>query len=356
MTTPSPSSSEFDFHLNRPGALIAALPAVLVFVPEFSLVLVTVNRGELGCVLRADLADDMTERVAHLVAVAATTGADAVIAVMVDDHSRDCRACDDRYRDLASVLDEAFAVEGIELYAAHVVDQVAAGGSWHCADNCGEQGWVDDPGASPLAAAAVLDGRRLYASRDELLAVIRPDPVAVDSMQRRLTLLAQRPGLPDSRPDAEVRRDIEAAMTAALQFAEGAAPGRAELARLAVGLADPRVRDTLYALAAGEYAERAEALWALLARTLPDPWRAEALVLLAFSAYARGDGPLAGVSLDAALQARPTHRMASMLDTALQSGMHPERIRDLAVTGYRLADQLGVQLPPRRKPWGRRAG
>ncbi|CQD22437.1 hypothetical protein BN970_05298 [Mycolicibacterium conceptionense] len=45
-----------------------------------------------------------------------------------------------------------------------------------------------------------------------------------------------------------------------------------------------------------------------------------------------------------------------MLDTALQSGMHPERIRDLAVTGYRLADQLGVQLPPRRKPWGRRAG
>ncbi|CQD22440.1 hypothetical protein BN970_05299 [Mycolicibacterium conceptionense] len=179
MTTPSPSSSEFDFHLNRPGALIAALPAVLGFVPEFSLVLVTVNRGELGCVLRADLADDMTERVAHLVAVAATTGPDAVIAVMVDDHSRDCRACDDRYRDLASVLDEAFAVEGIELYAAHVVDKVAVG--------------------LPTAGGAT----------------------------------------------------------------------------------------TLYALAAGEYAERAEALWALLARTLPDPWRAERLSLLAFRLRAR---------------------------------------------------------------------
>ncbi|MFV8164989.1 DUF4192 domain-containing protein [Mycobacterium sp. 134] len=355
MTTPSPSSPEFDFHLTRPGALIAALPAVLGFVPHRSLVLVTVDRGELGCVMRADLADDMTERVQHLVGLAAAAGVDAVIAVVVDGDSPDCRACDDRYRDLASMLDQALAADGIELYAAHVVDKVAAGGSWRCADGCGEHGRVDDPGASPLAAAAVLDGRRLYASRDELLQVIQPDPVANDAMRRPLALVTQRPGCPEARPDAEVRRDVEAAMTAALHVAEGGAPGVAELAQLAVGLADPRVRDTLYALAVGECADQAEALWALLARNLPDPWRVEALVLLAFSAYARGDGPLAGVSLDAALRARPTHRMAGMLDTALQSGMRPERIRELAVTGYRLAEQLGLRLPPRRT-WRRKAG
>ena len=33
----------------------------------------------------------------------------------------------------------------------------------------------------------------------------------------------------------------------------------------------------------------------------------------------------------------------------------PERIRELAVTGYRLAKRLGVRLPPRRA-FGRRAG
>ena len=153
----------------------------------------------------------------------------------------------------------------------------------------------------------------------------------------------------------DAQRQPQAAMRAAVQLAEGDAPASTELARLAVGLADPRVRDTLYALAVGEGAEQAEALWALLARNLPDPWRAEALVLLAFSAYARGDGPLAGASLDAALDARPTHRMAGMLDTALQAGMRPESIRELAVTGYRLAEQLGMQLPPRRT-WRRRAG
>ena len=131
--------------------------------------------------------------------------------------------------------------------------------------------------------------------------------------------------------------------------------GDDELARLAWALTDLRVRDTLYALAVGENAGQAESLWAVLSRTLPEPWRVEALVLLAFSAYARGDGPLAGVSLEAALRCDPAHRMAGMLDTALQSGLRPEKIRDLAITGYRLADRLGVRLPPMRA-FGRRAG
>ena len=56
----------------------------------------------------------------------------------------------------------------------------------------------------------------------------------------------------------------------------------------------------------------------------------------------------------AALRGDPKHRMAGMLDTALQSGMRPEQIRELAGTGYRLARRLGVRLPP-RQAFGRRA-
>ena len=135
-------------------------------------------------------------------------------------------------------------------------------------------------------------------------------------------------------------------MAAAAGVADGQQLGDPEIAGLACALADVEVRDTLYALAIGHDAGDAESLWALLARTLPPPWRAEALVLLAFSAYVRGDGPLAGVSLEAALRCDPGHRMAGMLDTALQSGLRPERIRELAFTGYRLAERLGVRLPP----------
>ena len=144
-------------------------------------------------------------------------------------------------------------------------------------------------------------------------------------------------------------------MAAAARVGEGQQLRDAELAGLACALADVEVRDTMYALAVGQSAGEAESLWALLARTLPEPWRVEALVLLAFSAYARGDGPLAGVSLEAALRCEADHRMAGMLDMALQSGLRPEDIRELAVTGYRVAKRLGVRLPPRRA-FGRRAG
>ena len=51
----------------------------------------------------------------------------------------------------------------------------------------------------------------------------------------------------------------------------------------------------------------------------------------------------------------PEHRMAVMLDSALQSGMRPEQIREMALSGYRTAAKLGVRLPP-RLAFGQRAG
>ncbi|MCI4676285.1 DUF4192 domain-containing protein [Candidatus Mycolicibacterium alkanivorans] len=345
-----------DYRFTRPGALIAALPAVLGFVPEKSLVLVSLERGELGAVMRVDLSLALAGEVGHLVEVAGASGADAVVAVIVDAQGAPCPMCNDDYRDLCDALTTALAEHHMGLYAAHVVDRIEAGGSWHCVDGCGESGTVEDPTASPLAAAAVLDGRRLYGTRDDLKAVVAvADPGHADSLVALIGEAASAREM-DWRedPDGCGRRDVEAAIAAAARVCEGADLGDAEVAALACALGDVAVRDTLYALAVGSGAGQAETLWALLARTLPDPWRAEALALLAFSAYARGDGPLAGVSLDAALRSHPDHRMAGMLDTALQSGMRPEQIRELAGTGYRLAKRLGVRLPPRRA-FGRRA-
>jgi hypothetical protein len=349
------TTSQRDFHLNRPGTLIAALPAVLGFVPEKSLVLVTVDRGEMGCVMRVDLSPELADSVGHIADVAAAAKPDAAIAVVVDAEGADCRMCNDDYRVLASSLTTMLAQHGIELLAAHVVDRVAAGGRWHCADGCGNGGIIDDPSASPLAVAAVLDGRRLYTRRAELAQVIGVvDPDASAALAGAIGEQAAARG-DAGRHDSDARRDVEDAISAAAQVAEGGPLPQAALARLAGALTDPRVRDTLYALAVGDGAAQAESLWAMLSRTLPEPWRVEALVLLAFSAYARGDGPLAGVALEAALRCEPTHRMAGMLDTALQSGMRPEQIRELALTGYRLAKRLGVRLPKRRT-FGQRAG
>ncbi len=339
-----------DFSFTRPGALIAALPAVLGFVPEKSLVLVSLEDGRMGAVMRADLSADLIDNLHRLAELAATSGADDVVAVIVDADGALCPMCSADHRELCDALRAELERNSVGLYSAHVVDRVESGGSWHCVDGCGAGGAVEDPTASPMAAAAVLDGRRLYGRRADLHAVIAiADPIRsrrlIDPIRAHA---ATRQAQWQADPDGSGRRDVEKALEVAARVSAGEQPSDAELAELACGLTDVAVRDTLYALAVGVDAAAAEALWSVLARCLPNPWRVEALVLLAFSAYARGDGPLAGISLEAALRSDPDHRMAGMLDTALQSGMRPEQIRELTGTGYRLAKRLGVRLPPRR--------
>ncbi len=351
MTTHRP-----DFELNRPGALIAALPAVLGFVPENSLVLVSLDDGELGSVMRVDLSEKLAERIGHLAEVAGAARPEAAIAVIVSADGAQCPCCNEEYRQLCAALSEALSQHDIELWAAHVVDRVARGGHWHCVDGCGSSGLIDDPSASPLAAAAVLEGRRLYPRRADLQAVIAVDDAArtaglMDGVKRQAL---RRGAAHRADPTRCTRDDVETALAAASRVASSQPLSDDELATLGCALTDAEVRDILYALAVGENAGEVESLWALLARTLPEPWRVEALVLLAFSAYARGDGPLAGVSLEAALRCSPDHRMAGMLDIALQTGLRPDDIRELAHTGYRLAKRFGVRIPPRR-PFGRRA-
>jgi uncharacterized protein DUF4192 len=316
-------------------------------------VLVTVDRGEMGAVMRVDLSPRLADTVDRIAEVAAAARPNAAIAVIVDADGALCPMCARDFRELAKALSDVLALQEITLLGAHVVDRIAAGGRWHCADMCGKRGSVDDPASSPLAMAAVLDGRRLYARREELHQVIDINDTA--RVQRIARRIRRRLKVRGDRDHDSARRDIEYAIDAASRVRDSSELSDAQLAEIACGLTDILVRDTLYALAVGDKAAEAETLWAMLSRVLPKPWRVEALVLLAFSAYARGDGPLAGVALEAALRCSSEHRMASMLDTALQSGLPPERIRDLAATGYRLADLLRVNLPPRRM-FGWRAG
>lgn len=329
--------------LDHPGALIAALPALLGFVPEQSMVLVTMDGGELACAMRADLGDDALGTARRLAEVAALSRPDLVVLIFVDDGGAACRMCNEEYGGLADEIAMTLDARAIALWAALAVDRVADGGRWHCIDGCGLSGAVDDPTSSPVAAAAVLNGRRLYARRDDLVDAVAPmDSQRAQELCPAIEAAAHAGG---DRPHVAARRDVEHVIDTAAALATGGEVPDGDMVRIACALTDPRVRDTLYALCVGPTGGEAEALFSTLARALPGPWRAEALVLLAFAAYARGDGPLAGVSLEAALRCNPAHRMAAMLDQALQSGMRPERIRDLARTGYRMAGTLGVTLP-----------
>lgn len=213
-------------------------------------------------------------------------------------------------------------------------------------------GTLPDPATSMVAFAHVLNGRPIRSARSELTDLLTPDTELAAQVEADLDeaiaqahdryVEAVRRGDPDSYHRHGLQRvlwqvaDTDSAITLTAR----------DHAELAAVLRDRMVRDALFALALGEHAEPAERLWVALDRALPGSGRADAATLLAYSAYVRSDGILAGVALQSALQADPTHSMAILLETCLRTGVRPETLRRLAHTGSGIATDLGVDLGP----------
>src|ERR1700730_10303060 len=134
-----------DFELNRPGAVIAALPAVPGFVPEKSLVLVSIHDNELGAGMRVGPPASLADQMGPLAEVASAASPEAAIVVIVDADGAGCPMCNEQYRDLCATLTDELSQRDIALWAAHVVDRVAAGGRWHCVGGCGPGGVSGGP-------------------------------------------------------------------------------------------------------------------------------------------------------------------------------------------------------------------
>ncbi|OBG15018.1 MULTISPECIES: DUF4192 domain-containing protein [Mycobacterium avium complex (MAC)] len=304
------------------GDVVRNLVGVLGFRPVESLVVAAVQGGCVSCVLRVDLSDvaasNALERLASLVG---RSGADGALAVFVSTPSSSCEMCAERFAGMAARLGEALEAAGVRLLDAVMLDRVEAGGRWQCVDRCGKSGVLDDPASSAAAAAAVVAGRRMYETRDELRAI-----VAVD-VQRAAAVAPMLDGAGGAVDDVPV--SVRQAVAAVRRVGQGAVLSNAELADIGASLGDVRVRDALFTLVDSHEASAAEMLWSQLARVLPQPYRSEALCLVGFSAFSRGEGPLAGVALEAALADDPAHRMAGLLDCALQNGVRPEEIRNL---------------------------
>ncbi|MBP1158406.1 MULTISPECIES: DUF4192 domain-containing protein [Rhodococcus] len=340
MTTMHPGQP---VRIGDPGDLIAAIPAMLGFRPAHSLVLVCLDGGDgparVRAVMRHDLPDCAVgpldrEAIERMSLVCAREDIGSVIAVIIDE-----RRVTGVHRAVVGELELYLSARGVVLVGALVVPEIVAGRPWR--GLCGDprRGRLPDPAASGVALAQVLGGRAIRSSREELEAVVAPRP---ESERARVAELLRGRPTGRSRP----RDALRLVLTRIAELASGQAPHLDDLADLARALSDPRVRDALLSLAVTAEADAAEQLWILLARALPDPERAEPAALLGYSAYARGDGPMAGVALVAALEANPRHRLAGMLDAALQSGMRPETISGLAVTGFEEAARIGVQMPP----------
>jgi hypothetical protein len=142
------------------------------------------------------------------------------------------------------------------------------------------------------------------------------------------------------------RRRIRSAVARSRPGPDQARPGDDEVARIAWSLRQPEVRDWALLLSLGEDATAAEALWTECARRAPSPLDAFPASLVAVSAWLRGDGALANIALDRALDSEPGNPLAGLLADALAACLAPRDLRALLVEAWRAAGGTGPAGAP----------
>ncbi|WP_165825491.1 DUF4192 domain-containing protein [Actinomycetospora cinnamomea] len=343
---PTTTDGPLRLRLHEPGELVAAVPHLLGFRPADSLVVIAVHgpgdgaersptrgpgRRRLGVVARADLPppDDVAAVVGACAQRVVPTGPEEVTAVVVAADQGDGEP---PRVDVADAVREVFTDRGVAVPSRLWVPHIAAGVRWRCYPPCDCRGTVAGIDDSPLAAAATWLGHVTYGSRDEMAASLEPESPhprlrALVDAARQAAVLDRELGGP-----AAARRDLAAVATARREVAAGRVLGDVELARVAVALTDPTVRDTVLGWSVDddeELVSSAEQLWTLLVRALPAPEVAEPAVLLACALLVRGGSALVGVALERARRADPTHRLTGLLRALLASGAGPETVREV---------------------------
>lgn len=327
--------------LRRPEQLIASVPYLLGFTPADSLVLLAhapdgPESHTVSHVMRVDL-PDMAEvpDLAHPLR-APLSDAAAVTVVIVGGPLDDPPAHRDVMRALTAVLTDI----GVPINHALWTPEIRLGARWCCyaEPRCG--GELPDPSASTMAAVTTHAGRLTYASREAMRHVLDPD--AKEALARRASLLELASSAEESnagdRDDAitsgcALVRDVLTRFRSSVGAGTCPELSDQEIVDLARALTHHEVRDAAFGAcwpARSELAVAAEHLWTVLVRGVPAPERAEPAALLAYTAYLRGDGPLAGVAVAKALEAHPGHTLAKLLDQALAHAVPPEKLAGLA--------------------------
>jgi hypothetical protein len=124
-----------------------------------------------------------------------------------------------------------------------------------------------------------------------------------------------------------------------------------EAAWLSVALADLRVRDDAWARMEPGHRAAHQRLWTDLARRACPEYRPAPAALLAFTAWQDGNGTLANLAVERALDADPGYSMALLIADAVESGLPPSAAR-LPMTPEEVAESYAQQRAARR-PAGR---
>lgn len=345
--------------LSSPAELISALPYLVGFYPRDSLVVVCLQgpRPRIGLAVRADLPPPGEERQLARALLAPVVARHPIgVVLVVVGGGRPHPVLGTPGAAAVSAVSGVLAEQGVVTMQALWAESLQAQAPWSCFEGCCG-GLLPDPEASHVAAATAAAGLVTFADRDELRRLVAPD--GDDVLARRGALLdeavaeldrelAEDPAGVARRHLALVHDALEAAGHGGLPVTDG------HIVDLAVALADRSIRDSCLRLCRcdsggegvgegdGEGEDRAaaaERLWLALTRATPAPELANPATLAAFTAYLRGNGALAGMALERALEAWPGHDLATLLAMALEAGLPPSALARLADDAAEDADQ-----------------
>ncbi len=334
MTEPTAPPPGRLLRLRTPADVVEAVPYLLGFHPRNSLVALSLRglRQRLGLVLRCDLPPPESR---HLVAacaaahLAADGASQAVVAVYAGG---DGLAALDPHRPLVDALDRALREQGIGLHEALYV----ADGRWwsfFCvAACCPAEGTplVFHPD-SPVARAARAWGLQALADRDAVAARLEPVTGAeAEALAAAFkTVKAELAGRLSTGSGVQALREESLSLLrrAVRRMLQGGESFQArEVARLVLGLEDHAVRDQAAEWRYGRYGAAALRLWLLLARRATPPHDLVPLTLAALAVYSSGDGVLARIAVERALERDPDYRLACLVRDVLDQGVHPKNL------------------------------
>jgi hypothetical protein len=294
---------------------IAAVPYLLGFHPSRSLVVIGFEGRDRGtCAIRLDLpAAGAAGRVAALLA------ANGFTRSLLLGYGPAAEVGES-----AGAVREALASAGVP--AAEAI-RVADGRWWSLtcrADCCPPEGTPYDISASVLAAQATYAGHVALADRAELVRSVQPLDGPARTAMREATARAERRHLAQGRTTEE---DLAFVLALLTHVHTGIRPTDDEAARLGCLITDLRLRDEAW-IRIDEEAPAADiAFWRDIVRRVETAYAPAPASLLAFAAYSAGDGGLANVALERALDADPAYSMAAILREVVNAGIPPSQLR-----------------------------
>ncbi|ASU84856.1 DUF4192 domain-containing protein [Nocardiopsis gilva YIM 90087] len=353
--------------IGGPTDVIAAVPYLLGFHPADSIVILGIRSGatQVRCLLRCDLADELTAYAAEwadqVAAMLAEADCGSVVAVGYGP-ARHVTPCVDALRASTPAV-------GIPVREAL---RVADGRYWsYVCDStecCPHDGVAYDVATSAVPATAVVGGLTVWRDRgviEEFVAAVnghrrvQMERATVDAERRaermRQRLLPFGEAALRTTVRCEGVRVVRAAVDAALRGDLIDAPER--IAWLGLLLGSIRVRDEAWARIDAAHLDVHVGLWRQVFRHVRTDYSAAPGSLLAFAAWQSGDIALADVVLDRVEEAAPHYTMAALVRRAVRSGMPPEKwepmtpewLEEVApLTGSAVASPAAVPMDPER--------